>query len=68
MLIIDVRRAFFYAKSTRRLFVELPIEDYQEGDEEMCGLLEKSLYGTRDAARNWELELSEFLVQGMGLQ
>ena len=61
LLIVDVRRAYFYAKSTRRVFVELPIEDYQPGDESKCGLLQQSLYGTRDAAANWERELSGFL-------
>ena len=27
----------------------------------MCGLLQASLYGTRDAAMNWEGELGQFL-------
>ena len=35
-----------------------PPEDYKEG---MCGRLLKSLYGTRDAARNWEEEYSTYL-------
>ena len=55
--IVDVRRAFFYAAAKRRVFVKLPAEDYQPGDEHMCGLLLQSLYGTRDASRNWEEEL-----------
>ena len=29
----------------------------QPGDEHMCELLQYSLYGTRDAAQNWEEEL-----------
>ena len=61
LLIVDVRRAYFYARAQRRLFVELPPEDYQPGDESTCGLLKASLYGTRDAAANWELELGGFL-------
>ena len=28
-----------------------------------CGLLGKSLYGTRDAAQNWECELGCFLEE-----
>ena len=43
------------------MFVELPPEDYQPGDEHMCGLLRCSLYGTRDAAQNWEEELASTL-------
>ena len=52
--VVDVRRAYFYAPTKREVFVELPPEDWQAGDEEMCGLLRVSLYGTRDAAQNWE--------------
>ena len=48
---IDVRRAYFHANARRLVFVNLPPEDYQEG---VCGRLNKSLYGTRDAAQNWE--------------
>ena len=33
-----------------------PSEDCQPGDERMFGLLQYSLYGTRDAAQNWEEE------------
>ena len=65
LMIIDVRRAFFYAPATRRIFVELPEEDWQPGDEAMCGLLHQSLYGTRDAAQNWEIELGNFM-EGLG--
>ena len=28
----------------------------------MCGKLEKAMYGTRDAAQNWEYEYSQFLM------
>ena len=33
----------------------------------MCGKLVKSMYGTRDAAHNWENEYSEFMV-GVGFR
>ena len=59
--LVDVRRAYFYAPARRRVFVELPPEDYQPGDEHMCGLLRYSLYGTRVAAQNWEEELATTL-------
>ena len=39
---------------SRRVFVELPQEDYQAGDEHMCGLLQYSLYGPRGAAQHCE--------------
>ena len=59
--LVDVRRAYFYAPARRRVFVELPPEDYQPGDEHVCGLLQYSLYGTRDAAQSWEEELASTL-------
>ena len=43
----DVRRAYFHAAARRKVYVELPGEDYEEG---MCGRLVKATYGTRDAA------------------
>ena len=47
---IDISRAFFQADAIRKVYVQLPQEDYQEG---MCGKFGKSMYGTRDAAQNW---------------
>jgi hypothetical protein len=36
----------------------LPEEDYEEG---ICGMLLKAMYGTRDAAQNWEVAYIEFM-------
>ena len=55
---IDIRRAYFHANALRDIYVDLPDEDYEEG---MCGKLEKSMYGTRDAARNWEEAHTDFM-------
>ncbi len=35
-------------------------EDEEEG---MCGMLEKSMYGTRDAAQNWEYEYTDMMKE-----
>ena len=59
--LVYVRRAYFYAPARGRVFVEFPPEDYHAGDEPMCELLQYSLYGTRDAAQNWEDELASTL-------
>ena len=56
---IDIRRAYFYAKARRDVYVKLPPEDQEEG---MCGKLNKAMYGTRDAAQNWEEEYCEALI------
>ncbi len=47
----DIRRAFFYAKTNRDVYVDLPPEDAREG---MCAKLVLSLYGTRDAPQTWQ--------------
>ena len=59
--LVDVRRAYFHAPARRRVFVELPPEDFQGGDGHMCGLLQYRLYGVRDAAQDWEEELASTL-------
>jgi hypothetical protein len=56
---IDVKRAYFYAEAKRNVYVKLPDEDFAPG---MCGKLLKSMYGTRDAAFNWEEEYSNFMI------
>ena len=56
---IDVKRAYFQADARRDVFVKLPEEDMEQG---MCGKLLKSMYGTRDAAQNWEEEYCAFMV------
>ena len=57
----DVRRAYFHAPVRRPVYVELPKEDQMEGEEDMVGELRLSMYGTRDAAQNWQETLSGHL-------
>ena len=56
---IDVRRAYFHALAKRPIDSKLPPEDHQHG---YCGKLLKAMYGTRDAASNWEQTYIEFMV------
>eukprot|EP00973_Karenia_brevis_P087505 12133439-Karenia_brevis.AAC.1 len=60
MMINDVARAFFEAQATRDICIELPDEDKSEYDRKMdrVGHLKMSLYGTRDAALNWQEEVA----------
>ena len=46
----DVSRAYFYAPATKNVSTKPPDEDSEEG---MCGRLSKSMFGTRDTAKNW---------------
>ena len=61
--IFDVSRAYFYAPVTRPLFINIPDEDWEEGDEGLVGQLQISLYGMRDAAQNWAATYTKFFVK-----
>ena len=60
IMINDVRRAYFYAKATRDIYIEIPAED-PEASPGKLGKLRLCLYGTRDAAKGWQEELSAHL-------
>ena len=62
LLHADVYRACLYAKAEKPVYVKLPAEDCVEGDEECCGRLIMSMYGTGDAAQNWAAEYSSTLL------
>ena len=61
IMINDVRRAYFYAKINRDVYIELPKEDPKFGTG-LLGKLRLCLYGTRDAAKGWQETLSAHLV------
>ncbi len=52
-MVNDVSRSYFYAPATRALFIEIPEED-EEARPGQIGRLHGCLYGTRDAAREWQ--------------
>ena len=58
----DVSRAYFYAEAARCMYIEIPLEDPLY-DLSMLGKLRLCLYGTRDAALNWQQTLSEHLIE-----
>ena len=60
LLFVDVSRAYLYAPSRRPVFVKLPEEDDEQG---MCGRLNVSVYGTQDAAANWEYKYATHLIE-----
>ena len=65
IMVNDVERAYFDAKVERTIAIELPDEDKTEG-QDMVGKLEKSLFGTRDAALNFQKEVRKFMqTQGV---
>ena len=58
----DVSRAFFHAKAWRDVYVQMAEEDREPGDDNRCGKLNYSMYGTRDAAQNWASEYANMLI------
>ena len=62
IMINDVSRAYFYAVATRTMYIELPKED-PHYDPSLLGRLRLCLYGTRDAALNWQQTLSDHLIE-----
>ena len=61
---LDIRKAYFHAKVKRLVYVSLPEEFCEPGEYgKVCGRLNFSLYGTRDAASNWEECYSQALVK-----
>jgi len=63
MMVNDVRRAYFYARVRSKIYVELPDEDKTEKDKaaDNVGVLNLSMYGTREAATNWQREVADHL-------
>ena len=64
---IDVSHAYFRAKAQRPVLMRLPVEDRTGTDAGKVGLMKKSMYGTRDAASNWERDWQEH-VRNWGFQ
>ena len=56
LIYANVSRAHLYTKAARPVYIVLPLEDTEIGDEQMCGELVMSMYGTSDAALNWLAE------------
>ena len=50
--ILDVHRAHFHPHAVRETYIELPAEDFHEG---CVGRLLRTLYGTRDAAHQFDI-------------
>ena len=63
VMVNDISRALFHAPTKRKVYVQLPVEDRKEGEEQMCGRLNFLMYGTKDAATNWFEEYSRQLLE-----
>ena len=63
VMIKDIARAFFEARAKRKVCIETPAEDRSPQDmgKDLVGLLNMSLYGTRDVAKNWQEEVATMM-------
>lgn len=64
-------RAYVYAPALRKLFIRLPPED-KKATQDMVGRLNVAPYGTRDAAKSWQITLTKHLeslgfTRGIGI-
>ena len=66
VMLCDVKRAYFQAKASRELYVELPHEDPCWSADEV-GRLNLALYRTRDAATLWQECVADHL-EGVGFR
>ena len=53
LMLLDFKKAFLYADIDRELYIELPDDDEQRCGGANVGLLNKAMYGTRDAPAAW---------------
>ena len=60
----DISRAHFMPKCQRELYVELPEEDRQPGEEDHVGRLNRGMYGFRDASNAWMKGWQNLLAEG----
>ena len=65
IMVNDVARAFFEAPAVGQVCVELLDEDLTSEDrhQDRVGHLLMSLYGTRDAAMNWQEEVAREMIK-----
>ena len=63
MMFNDVTRAYFGAPVKMEICFELPKEDWiqEDGSQDLFGQLQKSLYGIRDVASNFQAEIKSFI-------
>ena len=59
---MDVHNAFLQGDLTEEVYMTLPQGFQRQGENKVCKLL-KSLYGLRQASRQWNLKLTDALVE-----
>ena len=63
IMVMDVKCAFLYCVCRRRIYIELPRQDPKHGAADLVGLLQKAMYGTRDAPQIWAKEVQKVMEE-----
>lgn len=58
----DVSRAHFMGKAEREVYIVIPDEDREGDQEKMCGLLDRSMYGTQDASNIFQRDYTKLFA------
>ena len=61
-LLLDVSRAHWYPEAKRDVWIRLPAEDPRADEPGVCGKLNRTMYGTLDAAQSWGDHYSKILT------
>ena len=59
---LDFSKAFLYGDMERQVYIDLPDEDARKFQGDYVGLLNKSMYGLRDAPQIWQRVVHEMLT------
>ena len=61
---LDVKSAYLYPQIDEEVYLEQPkgFEEYDKSDKKLVCKLNMSIYGLKQAAKNWYQELSGFLL------
>ena len=62
----DISRAQFQGTAQRLIYIRLPAEDREKYGEDKVGRLIKSMYGTQDASRIWQLDYVNLICGELG--
>jgi hypothetical protein len=63
IMLLDVKCAFLHGKTKRTVYIELPPEDPNYRCGQYYGLLEKAMYGARDAPQIWQEVVAEVMMR-----
>ena len=68
LMFLDITRAHPHCPMRRKVWIALPAEDPRAQEPGVCGFLERSLYGLRDAGQSFELFVTETMTEKLDFE